>query len=113
MTSVIDELPGGKYPRKRFFLYTYPRVGFVVFEQNIIPWLVFFDQIIFQEQGVRFGVDHNVLYVVDFFDHNSGSGIIVLFIKVTSDPLFEIFGLTDVQKLLLLVVKLVNPWRIR
>jgi hypothetical protein len=50
---------------------------------------------------------------VDFFNHNAGTGIIVLFVEITSDALLKVFGLADIQEFLLFIVELINPWCIR
>lgn len=71
---------------------------FVIFEVSVVPGFVFFDEGVFNEKGFFFVFDHNGFNCVDLLnevgDHRAG---VAPFCKVLLDPLFELFGLADVD----------------
>ena len=55
------------YAREIFATNDNPRVGFVVFKQNVVAWLERFDERILQQKGILFTINDNVLYVINLF----------------------------------------------
>ena len=80
-------------------------VALVVFEQNIILWLVLLNQAALQHKGLKLAVSQDVLEPVHIGDHFAHFGVVVFFrAKVLAHPVFQGLGLADVDDLSGLVV---------
>jgi len=72
LRAVPDKLPGRKNTWETFLPDADPRVGFVVLQQYIIAGLVFLNQVILQQKGIRLGGDYNMPYRADLPYHHPG-----------------------------------------
>ena len=82
--TVLKLVNGQKYSDPSFWILqvvntrgnasfnTNPRVGFIVTQQNVVAWLMFFDQGVFQDQGIGFGGYNNMFDQSDVFDQSLG-----------------------------------------
>ena len=84
-------------------------IAFVILEQNIIFWIVLFNQAAFQHQGFELAVGHNVVKVVDIFHHLAdlfvvfGSGA-----EIAAHPVGEDLSLAHIDHLAGAVLHQVN-----
>lgn len=110
----MDEVSRGVYPGKGFFFDDDGRVGLVVFEFDVVPGLVLFDQAVFQKQGVHFCGDDNELNVCDLLNEYLGFSVFeCLLVEVAGDPFFQVFRLADVKQFAVAVKVLVDPRAVR
>ena len=64
---VFDDPSGGENTRKIFFFDAQQGVGFIIFQQDIIAGPVFFNQVVFQKEGIHLGGDNDVFDTLNFF----------------------------------------------
>lgn len=106
--AVAVEDTRGLYAGERLAAHDDPGIGLVVLEQDVVARLEGFDQRVFEQQGVRFGINddvpdrgdlpHEYLYL--------GAVLLVLY-EIRADPLAQAFGFTDVDDRPVLVQKLI------
>ena len=58
--SVINTITGWQNSWERLLSDTNPWVGFIVFEQDVIPGLVFLNKVIFKQQSIQFAIYNKV-----------------------------------------------------
>ena len=75
-------------------------IGFVVAEQDVEFWAVFFDQGVFKNQGIEFAPCNQRFNIVDTIHHflNPERGR-PSFLKVGSDPVLKIFGFPYIENI--------------
>jgi hypothetical protein len=81
-------MPGAENPGEFFGAYPYYRVGFAVFQVDVVLRRMLLDKGIFQEQGLVFIGDYDSLNGTDM--PQQGSGFNVLFLgKIGIQPVFQ------------------------
>ena len=75
-----------EYPGKILVLNANGRICLVILQQDIVPWLIFLDEIILQQQGVFLRVHHNVSDIGYFADEYSCFPRFVFFVEIGGDP---------------------------
>jgi hypothetical protein len=109
LRSVTHDIPGGEDPRKGFILYADPWVGLVILQRDIIPGLVFLNQIILKQERILFGADDDETDVGDLaHQHLHLAAVRVDLRKVAADPFLQILRLPHVDDLVLVVEELVH-----
>ena len=109
--AVFADAAGDEDPRKSFTGELDGRVTLVVPEQNVVTWLVLFDEIVLQRQGFFFVVEQNVVDVARF--GNQGAGLDVsqpVVIEIAADPGAQPLGLTYVNDAAIRVFVQVHAW---
>jgi len=96
--AVFDELAGGEDAGEAFFFDDNERVGFVVFQLNVVERFVLFDQAVFEQQSVGFRRRNEPLDVVDLRNQQAGLAVLLLFGEVAGDALFEVFCFAHVEQ---------------
>ena len=98
-----------KDPGKIFVGDTNPRIGFVIFEQNIVARLIFLYQRIFEVQSILLGIDKNVLQIGNMAHQDSCFGRIFMhFVEVRRNPALQVLRLTYIYNLPLFVEILIH-----
>ena len=77
--TVTDPSAGRYDSRKGFVADDDPRVGLVVFEQNVVSGLEAFDQAVFEQEGFIFGSDYGMAQVGYSGNHDPHLGTYVRF----------------------------------
>ena len=84
-------------------------VGLVVLEHGVVARLIFFDEGVFEKQGVDFGGDDGDASVVDMADeHLDFSTLVVVVGEIGGDTALEVAGLADIYDLAVGVEVLVD-----
>ena len=73
------------------------RVRLVVFEQDVVLRLIFFDEVVFEGEGVDLGLGDDVVEVVDVGDHRLHLFGLGRRMEVLAHPVFEDARLADVD----------------
>ncbi len=97
-----------KNPRKGFLFNTNPRIGFVVFELNIVFRQILFYQVILQQQRIQFGVHNDIFQSCYLTNKNSRFRAIMIFYKVRFNSVFDVFSLANINYSLVFVEILIN-----
>ena len=105
---VLSDLSGGKHPWKPFVFQNDEGICFVVFELDVVDGLVLLDHVVFEQQGIGFARCDNPLHISNLFHQQSGFAVVVLFGEVAGHPLFQVFGLADVQQFTVSIKVLIN-----
>ena len=106
--AVAVEDAGGLYARERFAAHDDPGIGLVVLEQDVVARLEGLDQRVFEQQGVRFGIDDDVPDRSDLPHEYLYLGAVFLVLhEIRADPLAQAFGFADVDDRPVLVQKLI------
>ena len=71
-------------------------IGFAVPQQNVVGGLVFFDEIVFENQGFNFGLGEDVFEINDLADHFLGFGVMGTG-KIGAHAVFQHFSLADID----------------
>ena len=95
--AVADDAAGLEDAREVFVLDADAGVGLVVLQQDVVARLVFLDEVVLQQQGVFFGVDHDVADVGYLAHQYAGLAGPVVAVEVGGDSPFQIFGLSNVD----------------
>ena len=99
----------GKNAGKRLVFDTDVRIGLVIPKQHVVPWLQFFDKIIFQNEGFRLGIGDNDFEVADFANHHPEPAFPgAAFLKIRAHPATQTLGFADVDHLAFFVLVLIN-----
>ena len=70
------------------------RIGFIVFEGDVVPRLKLLDQTVFQEQGIHLGIHHREFNPLNFAHEDGRFAVFVMLLReVTADAFFEVFGM--------------------
>lgn len=97
--SIFFNFSDGFYSRK-IFVYGDANVDvvFVIAHDDVVFRMKFFDEIGFEKNRFEFTANLGIFDVGDLFDHFSFSEIeISIFLEITSDAIFEIFGFSYVN----------------
>jgi hypothetical protein len=113
LRSVLDAPSGREYSGKALIFDTEPGIGLVIPQQHIIPGLMFLDQVILQQKGIRFGGYHYVTDAVDLSDHDTGLPLPMELCEIRTNALFEILGLAYIEDFSFCIKKLINSRAIR
>ena len=62
--SFVD-ISGFEYSRKVFIGYANAWVCFAIFQQNIIFWLVLFDELILYQKSIFLGINNGIGYIMN------------------------------------------------
>ena len=84
-----------------------------VLELDVVPGPVFFDQSIFEEQGLDFVVCDYKVQARRHLDQALGLRVMVAFLEVVADPLLQVLGLSDVEDNSIGVQVKVAAWKVR
>ena len=95
--AVAHDFPGAEHAGKRLFRHADAGVGLVVLQQHVVPWLVLLDEVVFQQQGVFLGVDHDVAYVRNLGDEQARLARVVLAVEVAGHAAFQVLRLAHVD----------------
>ena len=94
---------GDENPRKSLLGDGNPWVGLVVLQHDVVLRLILLDEGVFQQQSLPFGIDHGGLDVADLGDQHPHLGGVVVFVEIGGNAPFEVFGLTDINHLAILI----------
>src|SRR5690606_38002914 len=95
-------------PGKRLVHDDHVRKGLIIPQQDVVLWLVLFDEVILQQQGIKFRIDNRNLDAYDFRYHSERFPILARCIrKIGRYPVFQVFGFTYVDDVMMLVQKAV------
>ena len=81
-------------------------------KHDIVGWLVRLDEVILKQERICFRLDHDILHGLKDAQHRPSVGSVRLALEVLPHPLAEIFCLTDVEHLILLVAVDVDSGRL-
>ena len=97
-----------KDPRILLLGDTYPRIGLIVLEQDIVARTILLDERIFEMQSILLATDHNILQVGNIAHQHARLGrIVVLLVEVRRHTPLEILGLTHIDNRTLFIDVLV------
>lgn len=107
--TIFHNVSGGENSRKRFLLNANPWKGLIVFQQDIVAWLVLLDEVVLQQQRIKLRLNYNVLDVVNFPNQKSGfTTVISILGEVGPHPLSQIFCLAYIDEIALRVEVLIH-----
>jgi hypothetical protein len=105
VTTRLVHPSGNEHLRELITCHADPGVRLRIFEKNVVLWLILFDKIVLQKEGIRLGIDHRILRVGDFRNESTGLGIEPLLRnEVLGNPLMEILSLPHINNLSLGVI---------
>jgi hypothetical protein len=113
LTAIAREVPQAVYAREAFLSNGDVRIALIVLKVDVIAGLMLFDQIVFQEQRIPFGIRNNGPYICDFSHHGRDACAVVVFREIRTDPFAQILCFANVENLSILVHVLVYSWFIR
>ena len=108
LRSVPNDISCLKYSGKILVLDNDGRVGFVVFKQYIIPWMILFDQIILKQECIFFRIYDNIFNFPDVLYKYPRLIIVVLFVKVRINASFQVLRFSDIYNCSLFIVVLIT-----
>ena len=112
LRPIFNNFSGSEHSWESLIFNADPRIGFIISQQDIVAWLMFFNQGVFQNQCIGFGRYNDMFDRYDILDEPLGFFRIDLFSKIRRHPVFKIFGFADINNFLLFVIKLIYPWLI-
>ena len=62
----LVDISGFEYSRKVLVGYANAWVCFAIFQQNIIFWLVLFDELILYQKSIFLGINDGIGYIMNF-----------------------------------------------
>jgi len=90
-------MTGGEYAGERLIFNANPGEGFVVFQHHIIPRLVFFYKIVFQQECIQFCIHHNMPDLGNLANQDPKFTVLVcFFIEIGGNPFFQVLCFSDV-----------------
>ena len=113
LTAIACEVPQAVNTREALLSNGDVRIAFVVLEIDVVARLMLFDQIVFQQQCIPFGIRDDGAYVRDFAHHGGDACAVVVLREIRADPFTQILGFADVENLTILIYMLVHPRFIR
>ena len=97
--TVLDHFSCDENSRETFVLDTNPGIGFIVLQTDIVTRLVFFDQTVFQQQGIQLGIHNKGFDIRDLSDQDGSlPAVVMFFLKIRTDPFFKRFCLTHIEQ---------------
>ena len=84
-----------------------------VLELDVVPWPVFFDQSIFEKQGLDFVVCNYKIQARRGLDQALCLRVMIAFLEVVAHSLLQVLGLSDVEDFSLGVQVKVSDWKVR
>jgi len=105
--------PGIMNTRIMLFPDDDPGIGFVVLQVDIVARLVFFDEVVLEQQGVVLGFYQHRADIADLPHQHGDAVVIVVFIEIATDPSLQVLCLTDVEDLSFCIEKLIHARSIR
>ena len=111
-TEVLSGFLGilfGSKPRKRLVRNAYIMVALVVFQQDIVLWLVLLDKAAFEQQRLVLGVNYDIVVVVHVRHHcRDLRRVVGILTEIARDAVFEILCLSYIYYLVALILHQVN-----
>ena len=95
--TVANNLPGLVDAREILVADTDGRVGLIVLQQHVVSWLVFFNQVILQQQGILFRVHYDVADVGNLGNQHACLGRLVILGKIRIDTALQILGFSHID----------------
>ena len=90
----LDHTAGKVDFREFVSCHAYPRIGLGVLQQDVVLGFVLLDEIVLQEQCIRFGIHDRVLGIGDFGDKDARLDIEPFRRhEILRDPFVKVFGL--------------------
>ena len=115
MRPVVTELTDQGNPGVQF-LHVQAQIGvaLVILQKNVVFWHIALDEGAFQHQRLKFTGRNNHIKMMDFAYHHLcfwgvGGGIL----KILADPVFQLFGLADIDNLVGFIPHNIHPGCIR
>jgi hypothetical protein len=93
--------------------YAYRRVCLAVFQQDIVSWIILFDQAVFEQKCVFFCVYDRIRYVVNLRNKHLCLISVYFFMEVGRYSSLQIFRLSHIYNRMIFVVILVASWLFR
>ena len=93
--------------------YAYRGVCLAVFQQDIVSWIILFDQAVFEQKCVFFCVYDRIRYVVNLRNKHLCLVSVYLFMEVGRYSSLQIFRLSHIYNRMIFVVILVASWLLR
>ena len=110
LRAILDDVPGRMDARETLLADDDGWVGLVVLELDVVSRLVLLDEAVLEEQRVHLGGHHDEPDVGNLLDEQPGLAVLVgLLAEVAGHPLFEAFGLADIEQGPLRIIVLVHP----
>jgi len=66
--SIINPVPCREDSRESFFFDANPGIGFIILQHHVVAGLIFFYQVVFQQQSVKFRFNNNYLDIGNFLN---------------------------------------------
>ena len=95
--TILNDVSSRKNPRKRLIFNANPWIRFVVLELNIVFGLVFFDEVIFQQQCIQLRVNNHILNINNAFYEQYSFAVILRFIEIGCDSFFYILCFSNIN----------------
>ena len=95
--TVANNLPGLVDAREILVADADGRIGLVVLQQHVVSRLVFFYQVILQQQGILFRVHYDVADVGNLGNQHARLGRLVILGKIRIDTAFQILGFSHID----------------
>ena len=61
----LVDTPGNENPRELVPRHANPRIGLGILQKDVVPGLVLLDEVVLQQEGIRFGVHDGILRIGD------------------------------------------------
>ncbi len=104
----------GKHLRICSFCDFYIEEVFIIFEKDIVFWLVFFNQVIFEYQRLYFCICNDILNILNLLEHLFFGKIeFLLTRKITIYPRFQILRFPHIYNLSFFIEVLIYPRSMR
>lgn len=111
--TVPYDIPGLEYAREIFVLDNDGRIGFVVFQQHVVPGTILLDQVILQKKCILFRVDNKIFDVPYLLDQDTCFVAVVFFVEIGGNATLQVLCFAYIDDRSLLVKVLVAAWRFR
>ena len=111
--TVPYDIPGLEYAREIFVLDNDGRIGFVVFQQHVVPGTILLDQVILQKKCILFRVDNKIFDVSYLLDQDTCFVAVVFFVEIGGNATLQVLCFAYIDDRSLLVKVLVAAWRFR
>jgi hypothetical protein len=109
--TVTHEPAGQKDPWKLLCTHAYPRISLRVLEEDVVSRLELLDEVVFQQQRIRFGLHYRKFGIGDLRDHDRRlAGKPFCRYEILRDPLVQVLCLTHINDIPLGVIISVDAW---